>query len=74
MNLKEELRVIMKTHELNDDLKLKIKTIEGDVVTGSYDGYTQALDNDVDQASISIQQDGYIIELYENDIEFIKVV
>lgn len=73
-NLVETLRDIMKTHKLNNNLKLKIKTIDGNIVTGPYEGFTQALDNEPEIASIEIKKEGYSLELYENEIKSIEVI
>ena len=73
-NLVEELREIMKKHKLNSELNLKIVTIDGEVITGSYGGFTQALDNEPEVASICISKIGYGIEIYENEIKSIEVI
>lgn len=73
-NLVERLRAIMKTHSLNSKLNLKITTVDGDIVTGPYGGFTQALDNEPEIASISITKEGYGIEVYENEIKSIEVI
>ena len=51
-NLVDTLRTIMKTHKLNNELRLKVTSIDGTVVTGPYGGFTQALDNEPEIASI----------------------
>ncbi|MDM0453917.1 hypothetical protein QTH16_04630 [Clostridium perfringens] len=73
-NLVETLRNIMKTHKLDNSLKLKIKTIDGNIIIGPYEGFTQALDNEPEIASIEIKKEGYNIELYENEIKSIETV
>ena len=73
-NLVEALKDIMKTHNLDNSLKLKIKTVDGNIVIGPYGGFTQALDNEPEIASIEIKKDGYNIELYENEIKSIEVI
>lgn len=73
-NLVETLRDIMKTHKLDNSLKLKIKTTDGNIVVGPYGGFTQALDNEPEIASIEIKEDGYNIELYENEIKSIEII
>ncbi|MDU4953471.1 MAG: hypothetical protein SO128_13170 [Clostridium cadaveris] len=73
-NLVDTLRTIMKTHKLNNELRLKVTSIDGTVVTGPYGGFTQALDNEPEIASISITKQGYGIEIYENEIKSIEVI
>lgn len=73
-NLVEELRKIMKKYELNSELNLKIITVDGEIITGPYGGFTQALDNEPEIASICISKAGYGIEIYENEIKFIEVI
>ncbi|TAN69159.1 hypothetical protein WS9_003820 [Paraclostridium sordellii 8483] len=73
-NLVERLRTIMKTHKLNNKLMMKVTSIDGTVVIGSYGGFTQALDNEPEIASISITKQGYGIEIYENEIKSIEVI
>lgn len=73
-NLVKELREIMKKHKLNSELNLKIVTIDGEVITGPYGGFTQALDNEPETASICISKVGYGIEIYENEIKSIEVI
>lgn len=73
-NLVEELRAIMKKHKLNSELNLKIVTFDGKVITGPYGGFTQALDNEPEVASICISKIGYGIEIYENEIKSIEVI
>ena len=46
----------MKAHKLNNNLKLKIKTIDGNIIIGPYEGFTQALDNEPEIASIEIKK------------------
>ncbi|HAT4125223.1 TPA: hypothetical protein I9Z60_001575 [Clostridium perfringens] len=64
----------MKTYKLDNNLKLKIKTVDGNIIIGPYEGFTQALDNEPEIASIELKRDGYNIELYENEIKFIEVI
>lgn len=65
----------MKAHKLNNNLKLKIKTIDGNIIIGPYEGFTQALDNEPEIASIEIKKkDGYNVELYENGIRSIEII
>ena len=72
-NLVEALREIMKNHELNNKIDLKVITLDGKVITGPYGGFTQALDNEPEIASICIEKIGYGIEIYENEIKSIEV-
>lgn len=73
-NLVEELRKIMKKHKLNSELNLKVVTVDGKVFIGPYNGFTQALDNEPEIASICIARTGYGIEIYENEIKSIEVI
>lgn len=73
-NLVEELREIMKEHKLNSELNLKIITVDGKIITGPYGGFTQALDNEPEIASICISKVDYGIEVYENEIKSIEVI
>jgi hypothetical protein len=51
---------------------IKVTCIDGQIIEGKCDGYTQALDNEPEIASISIARTGYGIEIYENEIKSIK--
>lgn len=73
-NLVETLRHIMKNHKLDNSLKLKIKTVDDNIIIGPYGGFTQALDNEPEIASIEVKKDGYNIELYENEIKSMEVI
>lgn len=73
-NLVEALREIMKNHELNNKIDLKVITLDGKVITGPYGGFTQALDNEPEIASICIEKIGYGIEIYENEIKSIGII
>ena len=46
----------MKAYKLNNNLKLKIKTIDGNIVIGPYEGFTQALYNEPEISSIEIKK------------------
>ena len=48
---------------------VQITCVDKQIIRGKCDGYTQALDNEPEIASISIARDGYGIEVYENEIE-----
>ena len=74
MSLIEELRKIMKDRKLDNQLKLKITFIDGTILEGNYEDYTQALDNDPEIASIGIKANNVHYELYENEIKSIEVV
>ena len=52
---------------------IKVTCIEDQVIKGKCNGYTQALDNEPEIASISIARVGYSIEIYENEIKSIEV-
>ncbi|ABE99468.1 TPA: hypothetical protein KN209_003161 [Clostridioides difficile] len=51
---------------------VQITCVDKQIIRGKCDGYTQALDNEPEIASISIARDGYGIEVYENEIESIE--
>ncbi|MBU3226796.1 hypothetical protein [Clostridium algidicarnis] len=54
---------------------LKVVCIDNQVIKGKCDGYTQALDNEPEIASISIERTkDYGIEIYENEIKSIEVI
>ena len=54
---------------------LKVVCIDNQVIKGKCDGYTQALDNEPEIASISIERTkDYGIEIYENEIRSIEVI
>ena len=76
VNLVEELRGIAKRYKLNEDLILKIVSIDGERVIGPYEGFTQALDNEPEIASIDIGSGntGWGYEIYENEIKSIEVI
>jgi hypothetical protein len=51
-----------------------VTCINGNVIEGKCDEFTQALDNEPPIASISIAKNGYGIEIYENEIKSIKEI
>lgn len=53
---------------------IKITCIDNQIITGKCDSYTQALDNEPEIASISIDRGSYGIEIYENEIESIEII
>ena len=74
MNIVNELREISKINKLDKSLKLKIVLDNDKELEGMYSGYTQALDNEPEVASISINADGCNIEILENEIKSIYVL
>lgn len=74
MNLVNELRNISKTVSLDKNLMLRIIGIDGTIIEGLYEGFTQALDNEPEIASISIQGNGYIISIDEDEIKSIEII
>lgn len=54
--------------------KIKVICIEGEVVKGKCNGYIQALDNEPEIASITIDAGKIDYEIYENEIAKIEVV
>jgi hypothetical protein len=69
MNLKEELK---KINGLSVKTKLKVVLLDETTLTGFYDCYTAAIDNDPQIASIDLRVDDDIYELYENEIKRIE--
>lgn len=53
---------------------IKVTCIDGQIIKGKCNEYTQALDNEPEIDSISIARDGYGIEIYENEIQFIELL
>lgn len=53
---------------------IKIICKDGQVIKGKCDCYTQALDNEPEIASISIERKGYGIEIFENEIRTIEII
>ena len=74
MYLLKEMKKINSKYKLNSGLKLKIICIDGQIVEGLYGGYTQAVDNDPEIASISIKNNNHYIEIDENEIKSIEVI
>lgn len=70
MNLKEELK---KINGLSVGTKLKVVLTDGTVLTGFYECYTSAIDNDPAIASIDLRVLEDIYELYENEIKRIEI-
>lgn len=55
--------------------KVKVTFLDGTFpITGKCIGYTQALDNEPEIASIDVRSDGMLYELYENDIKDIEIL
>ena len=74
MNLVNKLREISKKYKLNENLNLKLVGNDGEVFEGPYSGFTQALDNEPEIASIEIKMNGHILSLDENEIRSIEVI
>lgn len=77
MNLCQRLKEINREYSLNKDTKLKVICIDGEVVTGFYDGYVSASDNEYEIPEIDIISDKYktgITTIFENEIENIEVI
>ncbi len=72
MTLWEKVKDI---YHLNGKQRIRVQFENGDVWEGIYDGYTSALDNEPDPASIDLRRkDGAIYELYENEIAQIRIL
>ena len=71
MNLWEELK---KIKDLSGKTKLKVVLLDGTQLIGQYEGYTSALDNDPAIASLDLNTDDGIYELYENEIKTIESI
>ena len=59
--------------------KIRVECIDGIIIEGKCDGYTQATDNDPEIASIYIENEETIknktlFEIYENEIKRIEVI
>ncbi|EOD00463.1 hypothetical protein [Caldisalinibacter kiritimatiensis] len=54
--------------------KIKVTCIQGEIIQGKCDRYTQALDNEPEIASISIDSGEIDYEIYENEISKIEIV
>lgn len=74
LNLVEELKKIAKNNKLNNNLKLKVICTNDKTIQGIYNGYTQALDNDPEIASISVKTNEFSYELNEDEIKSIEVI
>ncbi|RDY22610.1 hypothetical protein CHF27_012505 [Romboutsia maritimum] len=64
----------MKSKNLDRELKLKVTCTNGKIIEGTYESYTQALDNEPEIASIGIKTKDINYELYENEIESLEVI
>lgn len=54
---------------------VKVICVDGTIVKGFYSIYTQALDNEPEIASITIENaNDSLIEIYENEIQSIEVL
>ena len=73
MNLLNELK---KIEYLNQNTKLKISCVGNIVVEGTYDSYTSALDNEPEEASITIRSalNKGLVEVLESEILSIEKI
>jgi hypothetical protein len=75
MDLVEKLQSINDKGKLNKDTLFKIICNDGQIVTGNYAGFTQALDNEPEIAQIDVyNKNGTLIGVYENEIKSIEVI
>ncbi|ABX43325.1 hypothetical protein [Lachnoclostridium phytofermentans] len=70
------LSALKNINELNQNTKLKILCVGGIVVEGTYDSYTSALDNEPEEAEITIRDASNkgLVEILESEIETIEVI
>lgn len=53
---------------------IRVIFIDGEVLSGKCEGYTQALDNEPEVASIDIRVDDILTEIMENEIESVEIL
>ncbi len=77
MNLYSRLDEIEEKNELNKELKLRVTCIDGDVIEGYFDGYTDAVNNEPEITQLelrrSIDYPG-ITCIFETEIKSIDVI
>lgn len=75
MKLKDKLKEISINKPLSKETRLKIICMDNQVITGNYYGYTQALDNEPEEAEVDIMSDaGAVIGVLESEIKSIEVI
>lgn len=77
MDLLQKLRKISKKYGLNKYTRLEIICVDGKKVTGYYDGYVSALDNEPETAQIDVISDNYkagITGILETEIVDIRLI
>lgn len=60
--------------DLRSNAKVSVTLKDGTVLTGRYLEFTQAINNDPEIASIDVQIEQEIYELYEDEIDKIEAV
>ncbi len=68
MILSEEIK------NIKNGAKIAVELTDGDSLTGEFDAYTSAINNDPAIASIDLKTEEGIYELYENEIKAITVL
>lgn len=68
MILSEEIK------NIKNGAKITVELTDGDSLTGEFEDYTSAINNDPAIASIDLKTEEGIYELYENEIKAIIVV
>ena len=77
MKLYGRLNKIEMKHELNKDLKLRIRCMDGDIFEGYFDGYTDALNNEPEITQLEMRR--FInypgtVSFFETEIKSIEVI
>ncbi len=77
MKLYGRLNKIEMKHELNKDLKLRIRCMDGDIFEGYFDGYTDALNNEPEITQLEMRRfNNYpgTVSFFETEIKSIEVI
>ncbi|MBQ3124158.1 MAG: hypothetical protein IJC09_01885 [Clostridia bacterium] len=77
MNLYSRLNEIEKKYQLNRELKLRVICVDGDVIEGYFDGYTDALNNEPEITQLELRCNfdySGIVCIFETKITSIEVV
>ena len=68
------MELLEKVKDLRNNTKVCVTLTDGTVLTGKYLEFTQAINNDPEIASIDLQIEQEIYELYEDEIDKIEIV
>lgn len=77
MNLYGRLNEIEKKYELNKKLKLRITCMDGDVIEGYFDGYTDKMNNEPEITQLELRcsyDNSGVICIFETEIKSIDVI